>query len=51
MMAKCGKAARKSVKRALEREKRGTLRSGKGGEGGEEAGFWAGRCKGVGCRQ
>ena len=33
-MAKYGKAASKSVKRALEREKRGTLRSGKGGKGG-----------------
>jgi hypothetical protein len=31
-MAKYGKAAGKSVKRALEREKRGTLRSGKGGK-------------------
>jgi hypothetical protein len=34
-MAKYGKAASKSVKRALEREKRGTLRSGKGGKGGK----------------
>ena len=34
-MAKYGKAAGKSVKRALEREKRGTLRSGKGGKGGK----------------
>ena len=34
-MAKYGKAAGKSVGRALEREKRGTLRSGKGGKGGK----------------
>ena len=34
-MAKYGKAAAKSVKRALEREKRGTLRSRKGGKGGK----------------
>jgi len=34
-MAKYGKAAGKSVQRALEREKRGTLRSGKGGQGGK----------------
>jgi hypothetical protein len=33
-MAKYGKAAEKSVKRALDKEKRGTLRSGKGGKGG-----------------
>jgi len=33
-MAKYGKAASESVKRALEREKRGTLKSGKGGKGG-----------------
>jgi hypothetical protein len=33
-MAKYGKAAGKSVKSALHREKRGTLRSGKGGKGG-----------------
>jgi len=33
-MAKCGKAAAKSVKSAMHREKRGTLRSGKGGKGG-----------------
>ena len=33
-MAKYGKAASKSVKSALHREKRGTLRSGKGGTGG-----------------
>lgn len=33
-MAKYGKAASKSVERALHREKRGTLRSGKGGKGG-----------------
>jgi hypothetical protein len=30
-MAKYGKAAGKSVKSAMHREKRGTLRSGKGG--------------------
>ena len=34
-MAKYGKAASKSVKRALEREKRGTLRLGKAGKGGK----------------
>jgi hypothetical protein len=34
-MAKYAKAAGKSVKRAMEREKRGTLRSGKGGKGGK----------------
>jgi hypothetical protein len=33
-VAKYGKAAGKSVKRALHREKRGTLLSGKGGKGG-----------------
>jgi len=33
-MAKYGKAASKSVSSALRREKRGTLRSGKGGKGG-----------------
>lgn len=33
-MAKYGKAASKSVERALGREKRGTLMSGKGGKGG-----------------
>lgn len=33
-MAKYGKAASKSVRRALELEKRGKLRSGKGGKGG-----------------
>jgi len=33
-MAKYGKAAGKSVKRALHKEKRGTLHSGKGGKGG-----------------
>jgi hypothetical protein len=33
-MPKYGKAASKSVKRALNREKIGTLRSGKGGKGG-----------------
>ena len=32
---KYGKAAGKSVKSALHREKRGTLRSGKGGQGGK----------------
>lgn len=31
---KYGKAAGKSVKSALHREKRGTLKSGKGGKGG-----------------
>jgi hypothetical protein len=34
-MARYGKAAGKSVKTALHREKRGTLRSGKGGKGGK----------------
>jgi hypothetical protein len=33
-MAKYGKAAAKSVKRALTKRKRRTLRSGKGGKGG-----------------
>jgi hypothetical protein len=33
-MAKYGKAAGKSVKSAVHREKRGTLKSGKGGKGG-----------------
>jgi hypothetical protein len=33
-MAKYGKVAGKSVKSALHREKRGTLKSGKGGKGG-----------------
>jgi len=33
-MPKYGKAATKSVKRAMERRKRGKLRSGKGGKGG-----------------
>jgi hypothetical protein len=33
-MAKYGRAAAKSVKSGLHREKRGTLRSGKGGKGG-----------------
>jgi Family of unknown function (DUF6496) len=33
-MARYGKAAGNSVKSALHREKRGTLRSGKGGKGG-----------------
>jgi Family of unknown function (DUF6496) len=33
-MARYGKAAGTSVKSALHREKRGTLRSGKGGKGG-----------------
>ena len=33
-MAKYGKAAGKSVERAIHREKRGTLKSGKGGKGG-----------------
>jgi Family of unknown function (DUF6496) len=32
---KYGKAAGKSVERAMRREKRGTLRSGKGGKGGK----------------
>ena len=33
-MAKYGKAASKSVESAMRREKRGTLKSGKGGKGG-----------------
>lgn len=33
-MARYGQAASKSVKSALHREKRGKLRSGKGGKGG-----------------
>ena len=33
-MAKYGKAAGKSVKSAMHREKKGTLKSGKGGKGG-----------------
>jgi hypothetical protein len=33
-MAKYGKAASKSVKNAMRREKSGTLKSGKGGKGG-----------------
>jgi hypothetical protein len=33
-MARYGKAASKSVESAMRREKRGTLRSGKGGKGG-----------------
>ena len=33
-MAKYGKAAGESVKNAMHREKKGTLRSGKGGKGG-----------------
>jgi hypothetical protein len=33
-MAKYGKAAGKSVKSAVHREKRGTLKAGKGGKGG-----------------
>lgn len=33
-MAKYGKAAVESVKRAVHREKLGTLKSGKGGKGG-----------------
>lgn len=32
-MAKYGKAASKSVQRAMHKEKRGTLHSGKGGKG------------------
>jgi hypothetical protein len=36
-MARYGKAAGESVKTALHREKRGTLRSGKGGKGGRVA--------------
>jgi hypothetical protein len=33
-MARYGKAASKSVRSAVHREKRGTLKSGKGGKGG-----------------
>ena len=33
-MAKYGRAASKTVKSAMRRRKRGTLRSGKGGKGG-----------------
>ena len=33
-MARYGKAAGKSVESAMHREKKGTLRSGKGGKGG-----------------
>ena len=33
-MARYGKAAGKSVERAVRREKKGTLKSGKGGKGG-----------------
>jgi hypothetical protein len=33
-MAKYGKAAAQSVKRAMHRKKKGTLKSGKGGRGG-----------------
>jgi hypothetical protein len=33
-MARYGKAAQKSVKSAMRRRKKGTLRSGKGGKGG-----------------
>jgi hypothetical protein len=33
-MARYGKAAGKSVERAMRREKKGTLKSGKGGKGG-----------------
>jgi hypothetical protein len=34
-MAKYGKGAQKSVKRAMHKKKRGTLKSGKGGKGGK----------------
>ena len=34
-MSKYGKSARKSVKSAMHRKKKGTLRSGKGGKGGK----------------
>jgi hypothetical protein len=34
-MARYGKAAGKSVKSAMERQKHGTLKSGKGGKGGK----------------
>jgi len=33
-MAKYGKAASESVRKAMQKEKRGKLRSGKGGKGG-----------------
>jgi hypothetical protein len=33
-MARYGKAAERSVKSALQREKKGTLKSGRGGKGG-----------------
>ncbi len=33
-MARYGKAAGKSVERAMRKEKKGTLKSGKGGKGG-----------------
>ena len=33
-MARYGKAAQKSVESAMDRRKRGTLKSGKGGKGG-----------------
>ena len=33
-MAKYGKSARKNVKSAMRRRKRGTLKSGRGGKGG-----------------
>ena len=34
-MARYGKGAQKSVRSAMRRKKRGTLRSGKGGKGGK----------------
>ncbi|HEV2304759.1 MAG TPA: DUF6496 domain-containing protein [Candidatus Acidoferrales bacterium] len=34
-MAKYGKGAQRSVKRAMHKKKRGTLKSGKGGKGGK----------------
>lgn len=34
-MARYGRGAQKSVKSAMRRRKRGTLRSGKGGKGGQ----------------
>lgn len=34
-MPRYGKSARKSVKSAMHRKKKGTLRSGKGGKGGK----------------
>jgi hypothetical protein len=34
-MAKYGKKAQSSVKRAMHKKKKGTLRSGKGGKGGK----------------